>query len=83
VIRRWGTIGLVVFLVAFALFGVGRDYAYSVTTQLIVFGHGPFPLLADLFAYASAGAVVQLLMRWIVGQAGSDRLARTPKRFGV
>ncbi len=79
VIRRWATPGLLAFLALFALFGVARDYAYSVTTRLIVFGPGPIPLLADLLAYASAAVVVQLLMRWIVGPAQSDALARTPK----
>ena len=79
VIRRWEMRGLLAFLSLFALFGVARDYGYSVTTQFIVFGRGPVPLLADLFAYGSAAAVVQLLMRWIVGPAQSDALARTPK----
>ena len=79
VIRRWEMRGLLAFLSLFALFGVARDYGYSVTTQFIVFGPGPVPLLADLFAYGSAAAVVQLLMRWIVGSAQSDMLARTPK----
>ena len=78
-IRRWATPGLLAFVMLFALFGVARDYAYSVTTRLIVFGPGLIPLLADLFAYASAAVVVQLLMRWIVGPAKSDALARTPK----
>ena len=79
VIRRWGTRGFVAFIVGFGLFGVARDYGYSVTTQLIVFGPGPIPLLADFFAYASAAVIVQLLMRWIVGPAQSDPLARVPK----
>lgn len=79
VIRRWAMPGLAAFVVLFALFGVARDYTYSVTTRLIVFGPGPIPLLADLFAYASGAAVVQLLMRWIVGRAQSDALARMPK----
>ena len=79
VIRRWSTKGLVAFLVLFALFGVARDYGYSVTTQLIVFGHGPIPLLADLFAYGSSAIVVQALMRWIVGPVQSDPLARIPQ----
>lgn len=78
VIRRWGTRGLVVFLVMFAFFGVTRDYLYSLTTSLIVFGPGPLPLIADLFAYASAGALVQLLMVWIAGSPRSDILARKP-----
>lgn len=78
VIRRWDNRGLVVFLVVLALFGVARDYLYSLTTSLIVFGPGPLPLIADLFAYASAGALVQLLMVWIAGTPRSDRLARKP-----
>lgn len=79
VIRRWKGRGLVCFLLLFALFGVTRDYAYSVFTKFIVFGPGPLPLLADYFAYVSAAAVVQLLMRLIVGPARSDQLSRTPK----
>jgi hypothetical protein len=79
VIRRWKMRGLLAFLLVFALFGVARDYGYSLTTRLIVFGPGPIPLLADLLAYGSSAAVVQLLMRWIVGPAQSDALARTPK----
>jgi hypothetical protein len=79
VIRRWDLRGLLVFLVLFAIFGVARDYGYSVTTHFILFGPGPIPLLADLFSYGSAAALVQLLMRWIVGPARSDALARKPK----
>ena len=79
VIRRWEMRGLFAFLLLFALFGVARDYGYSVTTRFIVFGPGPVSLLVDLFAYGSAAAVVQLLMRWIVGSAQSDALARMPK----
>jgi hypothetical protein len=82
IIRRWQVRGLLVFLLLFALFGVARDYAYSMTTQFIVFGLGSVPLLADLFAYASAAVVVQLLMRWIVGPVQSDaqRLRRSRRR---
>jgi len=79
VIRRWEIRGLLVFLLLFAVFGVARDYGYSMTTRFILFGPGPIPLLADLFSYGSAAAVVQLLMRWIVGSARSDALVRTPK----
>jgi hypothetical protein len=79
VIRRWEMRGLFAFLLLFALFGVARDYGYSVTTRFIVLGPGSVSLLVDLFAYGSAAAVVQLLMRWIVGPAKSDALARTPK----
>ncbi len=79
VIRRWSTPGLVLFIILFASFGVVRDYGYSVTTQIIIFGQGVLPWLADLFAYASAALLVQALMRWIIGPAQADRLARMPK----
>jgi hypothetical protein len=76
VIRRFGRRGLAVYLVLFALFGLTRDYLHSITSGLIVFGEGPVPLIADYLAYASAAALVQLLMYWIVGLPQSDRLAR-------
>jgi len=78
-IRRWKTCGFLTFLLLFALFGVARDFGYSVTTRVIIFGPGLVPLLADLFAYGSGAAVVQLLMRLIVGPAQSDALVRTSK----
>jgi hypothetical protein len=77
VIRRFGVVGLIAFLVAATLLGVTRDYSYSLTTNLIVFGTGPIPLLADLFSYGSAAAFVQAVMYWIAGAPASDRLART------
>jgi hypothetical protein len=79
IIRRWGRRGLVAFILLFALFGIARNYGYSLTTQFIAFGPGPIPWLAELFAYGSAAAVVQILMRWMVGSAQSDALARMPK----
>jgi hypothetical protein len=77
IIRRYGRPGLIVFLVGFALFGVARDYFYSVTAHLIEFGPGVLPYLGDVFAYASAAALVQILMYWIAGPPVSDPLART------
>jgi len=79
IIRRFGRRGLISFLIAFAIFGVTRDYFYSSTTEVIKFGPGPIPLIADLFAYASPAAVVQLVMYWIAGPPGSDPLARTAR----
>jgi sterol desaturase/sphingolipid hydroxylase (fatty acid hydroxylase superfamily) len=76
VIRRYGRRGLIGFLIVFAIFGVTRDYFYSFTTEVIKFGPGPIPLIADLFAYASPAAIVQLVMYWISGPPGSDPLAR-------
>ncbi len=77
VIRRFGRVGLTGFLISFAILGVARDYLHSITTRLIVFGSGPLPLIADLFAYASGAAVVQLCMHWIAGPPKADRLARS------
>jgi hypothetical protein len=76
VIRRFGQPGLIAYLAGFALFGVARDYFYSVTTQFIAFGTGLMPYLGDLFSYASAAVLVQILMYWIAGPPASDRLAR-------
>lgn len=77
VIRRFGRPGLLGFLIVFALFGATRDYIFSLTIGGIEFTPGPLPFLADLFAYASPAAIVQLVMYWIAGPAGSDPLART------
>ena len=74
VIRRYGRPGLIGFLIVFALFGAARDYIMSATAGGIRFGSGPLPFLADLFAYASPQAVVQLVMYWIAGPARSDPL---------
>ena len=76
VIRRFGKRGVIGFLIALALFGVARDYFYSVTTDLIEFGPEWAPLIADFFAYASGAAIVQILMYWLAGLPGSDPLAR-------
>jgi len=76
VIRRFGWRGLVVFLIALAAFGVARDVTYARTTNLIEFGPGPLPLLADFFAYASAAALVQILIYALAGAPSADPLAR-------
>jgi hypothetical protein len=76
VIRRFGRRGLAGFLIALAVFGVARDDTYARTTGVIEFGSGALPLLADLFAYGSAAALVQIVMLWIAGPPRSDPLAR-------
>jgi len=76
VFRRFGRRGLIAFLIALALFGVARDTVYSRTTDVIEFGGGWAPVVADLFAYGSAAAIVQVIMYWIAGPSGSDPLAR-------
>ena len=83
VVRRWGARGLLVFVLLFGLFGVTRDYAYSLTSGMIAFGQGPLPLVADFLAYSSGSLLVQLLMRWFMGPAASDPLRppRTSRRI--
>ncbi len=78
-VRHFGRRGFIGFLIGLALFGVARDYAYSRTTDFIEFGGGWVPVMADLAAYASAAALVQIVMRWLAGPPGSDSLARTKR----
>jgi hypothetical protein len=83
VIRRFGKPGLILFLVAFGLFGVSRDYLYSINTDFIKFGNGLIPLVADFFSYTIGAIIVQALMVLLAGKPSSDRLARmkAPKSF--
>jgi hypothetical protein len=74
VIRRFKTWGLVIFLISFGLLGLARDYIYSVTTNLIVFGERPTSLIADFFAYVSGAALLQAIMYWVAGPPSSDTL---------
>ena len=76
VIRRWGTPGLIVFLVLYSLLGLASDFGYA-SSGLVVFGPAPMSYFTDLLAYASTAVLVQLVMRLIAGPAGSDALART------
>jgi hypothetical protein len=76
VVRRFGRRGLICFLIVLALFGVARDYLYSRTTDVIEFGGGWVPVIADLFEYASAAMIVQIVMYWIAGPPAAEPLAR-------
>lgn len=50
--RRWGTRGLRRLIFAFALYGLVRDFALGrFVPDLIVFGGGPIPWIADLVAW--------------------------------
>jgi hypothetical protein len=82
VFRRFGRRGLIGFMIGFALFGVARDTFYSRTTNVIEFGSGWAPVVADLFAYGSAAVIVQVIMYWIAGPPASDPLARKKTPVG-
>ena len=76
VLRRCGIRSLAAFAACVGFFGIGRDYAYSLSTGLIEFGRGPLPLAADFISYAVASLVVQAIMWAVAGSPRSDRLAR-------
>ena len=76
VLRRYGGRSLVWFALCVGLFGLARDYAYSVSAHLIEFGRGPLPLVADFCSYAVAAVIVQGIMWGVAGPPRSDPLAR-------
>ena len=81
VTRRWpGGRGLLIFLLAWGVWGVIHDYgglAITGASNLMTFGPGPAPAIADFFTYVSCGALAQLAQRVVAGPAGADALARS------
>jgi len=80
VVRKWGTRGLIGFLVAWAIYGVIHDFAGTAATaqsNLIAWGPGLAPVIADFFTYGTCGAAAQLVQRLVAGPASADPLART------
>jgi hypothetical protein len=79
--RRWpGGRGLLAFLLAWGVWGVIHDYAgLAITgaTNLMTFGPGLAPMIADFFTYVTCGALAQLVLRAVAGPVGADRLARS------
>jgi hypothetical protein len=65
--RRWGLTGTVVFLLALAAYGTLRDWVVSrAMRDLIVFGAGALPWVADYAGWLGCGSVavaVQVLLR--------------------
>ena len=52
--RKWSIIALTSFIVIFGLYGIIRDFIFTASTQssnIIVFGHGIFPVIADMLAW--------------------------------
>ena len=76
--RRFGLRGLVVFLVAVGVPGTVNDFASAASasaSNLIVFGAGMMPVLADTVCSATNALVAQVGMRLVAGRAKADRLA--------
>jgi hypothetical protein len=75
VARHRGLVVLMLFLVALTLLGVLRDHVQANATQVLVFGPGVTPTVADALGYASCLAVAEVVMRAVAGSAGADALA--------
>jgi hypothetical protein len=80
IVRRWGTKGLVGFLLFWAAYAVVHDYGGSkalASSQLMVFGPGLLPILAIMLWYVTGNAAVLLAIRLVGGSLGDDPFART------
>ncbi len=80
--RRFGWKGILVFLVAWSLWGFIHDIAGSSlfsSSQLMVIESGIAPRIADFLVYATCMVSVLLASRVVGGPFGADSLARTPK----
>ena len=75
--RRWGLRGLIIFLVAVGVLGTVNDFAGAAvaSANLIVWGAGIMPVLADTLCSATNALVAQVGMRLVAGPAPADRLA--------
>lgn len=79
--RRWGHIGTIVFLLALAAYGTVRDWIVSdVIGDLIVFGRGALPWIADYVAWLGCGSVAIAVQALLRGPPGRD--APHPRRTG-
>jgi uncharacterized membrane protein (DUF485 family) len=74
VTRRFGWRGQAVFMVALAILGTLRDYAWAARLpNLIVFAPGVGPALVDAVCWASLVGLAQVVMRWVAGPARVTR----------
>jgi hypothetical protein len=71
--RRWGLTGTVVFLLALAAYGIARDWTVShVIRDLIVFGGGALPWIADYVAWLGGGSVAVVVQALLRGPPSRD-----------
>jgi hypothetical protein len=86
--RRWGLTGTVVFLLALAAYGSTRDWTVShVMRDLIVFGGGAVPWIADYVGWLGCGSVAIAVQALLRGPPGRDeprprRIGRQPRGDG-
>jgi len=83
VIRRWPDgRGLIWFLLIWGVWGVIHDYGGVLlmnADNLLTFGPGLAPVVADFLTYVTCGALAQLVIRLAAGPFAADPLARTAK----
>ncbi len=80
VVRQYGARGLATFLALWSLWGLIHDYGGALLfrdSNLMRFGPGMLPVLADVALYASCGAIAQLVLRIVGGPFNADPLARS------
>ncbi len=78
--RRWGLSGTIVFLLALAVYGTVRDWAVShATRDVIVFGVGAVPWIADYAAWLACASVAVTVQGVLRGPPDQDapRAGRT------
>jgi hypothetical protein len=71
IIRRWRWKGLAVFLLFWAVYALVHDYGGSLlfaNSNLMLFGVGPVPILADVLWYITGNAVPQAAI-WLIGES--------------
>lgn len=76
--RRFGLLGLGLYLAGLGVLGTVNDYAGMAaldTSHLITFAPGIAPVLADTACSASNAIFAQIGMRLVAGKATADRLA--------
>ena len=80
IVRRWGWKGFVGYLLFWAVYAVVHDYGGSkafASSQLMVFGPGLTPIIADMLWFVTGNAAPLLAIRIVGGPANADPLART------
>ncbi len=71
IIRRWHWMGLAGFLLFWAIYALVHDIGGSrlfASSNLMVFGPGPVPIIADALWYVTGNAVPQLPI-WLLGES--------------
>ena len=77
VTRRFGTIGFILFILLWSIWGMIHDFGGGAAFQssnLMAFASGPIPITMDGTLYATCQLMAQTTMRLIAGPANTDAL---------